>query len=70
MVRRRNKYKRDKYGHIERTINYQDKNNFEALREVEEVDTGENKEDKIERESTKDWVNKIFTNKEQRESES
>ncbi|KAH0691238.1 hypothetical protein KY290_019517 [Solanum tuberosum] len=67
MVRRRNKYKRDKYGHIERKIDYQDKNNFEALRElVEEVDTGEIK---IERESTKDWVNKIFTNKEQRDNQ-
>ncbi|KAK6778216.1 hypothetical protein RDI58_024934 [Solanum bulbocastanum] len=54
MVRRRNKYKRDKYGHKEKKIDYQDKNNFEALREVEEVDTGENKEDEIKRESTKD----------------
>ncbi|KAG5568645.1 hypothetical protein H5410_064340 [Solanum commersonii] len=64
MVRRRNKYKRDRYGHIEGEIDYQDKNNFEALRETEVVDIEDNNEDTRERDSTKEWVNKTFVHKE------
>uniref|UniRef100_M1DIB4 DUF4283 domain-containing protein n=1 Tax=Solanum tuberosum TaxID=4113 RepID=M1DIB4_SOLTU len=64
MVRRRNKYKRDKYGHIEGEIDYQDKNNFEALRDTEVIDIENNNEDTREKDSTKEWVNKTFVHKE------
>ncbi|KAK4737554.1 hypothetical protein R3W88_001251 [Solanum pinnatisectum] len=36
MVRRRNKYKRDKFGRIEGEIEYRDENTFEMLREEKE----------------------------------
>ncbi|KAG5610833.1 hypothetical protein H5410_022114 [Solanum commersonii] len=52
MVRRRNKYKRDNYGHIEGEIDYQDEN----MKETEEIDIGKNNEGKREGESTKDWI--------------
>ncbi|KAH0742978.1 hypothetical protein KY290_030971 [Solanum tuberosum] len=67
MIRRRNKYKRDKYGHIEGEIDYQDDNAFEALRKAKEIDKGESNESKREGESTKEWVNKTFALKEQKD---
>ncbi|KAH0650099.1 hypothetical protein KY284_030011 [Solanum tuberosum] len=67
MIRRRNKYKRNKYGHIGGEIDYQDDNTFEALRKAKEIDKGESNESKREGESTKDWVNKTFDLKEQKD---
>ncbi|XP_055801899.1 uncharacterized protein LOC129871059 [Solanum dulcamara] len=71
MVRRRNKYKKDKYGHIEGEIDYQDKNSFDALRDKEEHEDQGKEEDRIEENkngSTKEWVNKTFNKKEVKEA--
>lgn len=70
LVRGRNKYKNEKFGHIEGEIDYQDKNSFEALREEEWKEEEENKEDKkdeVTKESTKEWVNKKFWQRRGRE---
>ncbi|KAH0645307.1 hypothetical protein KY284_033191 [Solanum tuberosum] len=63
MVRRRNKYKRDKYGCIEGKVDYQDENIFEALREDQDKDTMENMTDNKEGKSTKEWVENTFEHK-------
>ncbi|WMV43302.1 hypothetical protein MTR67_036687 [Solanum verrucosum] len=60
MVRRINKYKRDKYGHVEGENDMRDVNPFAALQEEEEQET--TKEIKDKEGSTKDWVNKSFNN--------
>ncbi|KAH0675433.1 hypothetical protein KY290_024486 [Solanum tuberosum] len=62
MVKRRNKYKRDKYGRIEGKVNYQDENTFEALREDQDI--MENMTDNKEGKSTKEWVENTFEHKE------
>ncbi|KAK6784051.1 hypothetical protein RDI58_017505 [Solanum bulbocastanum] len=67
MIRSSIKYNRDKYRHIEGEIDYQYDNAFEALREAEEIDKGESNESTREGESTKDWVNKTFALKEQKD---
>ncbi|KAG5608464.1 hypothetical protein H5410_019745 [Solanum commersonii] len=64
MVRRRNKYKRDKYGYIEAEVDYQDENTFEALREDQDKDTMEKMTDNKEGKSTKEWVENTFEHKE------
>ncbi|KAH0737423.1 hypothetical protein KY290_036128 [Solanum tuberosum] len=53
MVRERNKY-----GHIEGEIDYQDKNTFEALREEEEHEQVDDKSINVVEGSTKEWVNR------------
>ncbi|KAG5582452.1 hypothetical protein H5410_053079 [Solanum commersonii] len=60
MVRRINKYKRDKYGHVEGETDMRDVNPFAALQREEEQET--TKEIKDKEGSTKDWVNKSFNN--------
>ncbi|KAK6803483.1 hypothetical protein RDI58_001267 [Solanum bulbocastanum] len=56
MVRRRNKYKRDKFGRIEGKIEYQEKNAFEALREEKEEGEVDGDENQAIEESTKETV--------------
>lgn len=60
MIRRTNKYKKNKYGHTERENEYHDENSFEAFREKEEHDkVAEDKANSVEG-NTKEWVNKSF----------
>lgn len=73
MVRGRNKYKKDRYEHIEGEINYQDENSFELLREEDHQENqskeGE-KAKKNKKETTKEWVNKIFSKVDEKENQS
>lgn len=68
MKRRKNKYKKDKYGQIEGVIDSKDDNLFYALREVDNTkedkitqDKGEQSADK-QKQSTKEWVTNSFHN--------
>ncbi|KAH0707961.1 hypothetical protein KY290_009561 [Solanum tuberosum] len=63
MIRRINKYKRDKYGHIEGKNDVQDENPFVVLQDEEKQQT-ESKIIKEKEEATKDWVNRTFNEKE------
>ncbi|WMV09687.1 hypothetical protein MTR67_003072 [Solanum verrucosum] len=59
MVRRRNKYKRDKSRRIVGEIKYGDENALEALREEKEEGEVDGDEDQAIEQSTKEWVNKV-----------
>ncbi|KAG5631659.1 hypothetical protein H5410_003376 [Solanum commersonii] len=63
MIRRINKHKRNKYGHIEGKNDVQDENPFAVLQGEGEQQT-ESKIIKEKEETTKDWVNKTFSEKE------
>lgn len=66
MKKRKNKYKSDKYGHIEREVESRDENSFEASRDMEDVEEDKelpvtkeqeqpaNKQKQSTKESTKD----------------
>ncbi|KAH0713320.1 hypothetical protein KY285_008788 [Solanum tuberosum] len=75
---RRNKYKRDKYGHIKGENDVQDKNPFGTLERLEEEEQQEDEEEKkqeheegVTKISTKEWANKNFgdLNTKQKDSE-
>ncbi|KAG5601145.1 hypothetical protein H5410_032515 [Solanum commersonii] len=57
---RRNKYKKDRYRHIEGEIIYHDENSFEALREDDEHNNGATTGDETKVGNTKDRVTKTF----------
>ncbi|KAG5611235.1 hypothetical protein H5410_022516 [Solanum commersonii] len=63
MIRRINKYKRNKYGHIEGKNDVQDENPFAVLQGEKEQQT-ESKIVKEKEETTKDWVDRTFNEKE------
>lgn len=69
MKMRKNKYRKDRYGHIKGDIDSRDENSIDALREDGEINEGKKEQEKQKgnaqnpKESTKYWVTKRFYRK-------